>query len=114
MALIFIDGDFPTGAKCKYHCSPTCHPGQIDENHWHFGCLHKAWPQNRRGDFCPFVECGGDPSKCEMPPRFLKNMIAGKKRKITNANKKAKVAEEELKELEETLNILPRKREDTP
>lgn len=28
--MIFIDGDFPTGKKCKYHCSPTCHPGQVD------------------------------------------------------------------------------------
>lgn len=77
MSLIFIEGDFPTGKKCKYHCSPTCHPGQIDENHWHFGCLHKAWPQNTN-DFCPFVECGGDPSKCEIPSNFLKNMIEDK------------------------------------
>lgn len=112
MTTIFVDGDFPTGKKCKHHCSPTCHPCQVDENYWHYGCLHKAWPQNRRGDFCPIVNCDGEPEKCEIPPRLLKNMIAGKKRKITNANKKAKVAEEELKELEETLKILPRKRED--
>ena len=71
--------------------------------------MHKAWPQNRRGDFCPIVKCDGEPEKCEIPPRLLKNIIAGKKRKITNANKKAKVAKEELKELEETLKMLPQK-----
>ena len=64
--IVFIDGDFPTGKGCKYHCSPTCHPGQVDENKWHFGCTHPAWPQNRERDFGPFVDCDGDKRKCEL------------------------------------------------
>ena len=64
--MIHIDGDFKTNKKCTYHCSPTCHPGQIDPDKWHYGCLHKAWPQNEYGDYCPFVECDGDPEKCEI------------------------------------------------
>jgi len=46
--MIFIDGDFKTGmGNCPYHCSPTCHPGQIDPDRWRYGCTHKAWPQNK-------------------------------------------------------------------
>ena len=63
---MFIDGDFPTGKNCEYHCSPTCHPGQIDENEWHYGCTHPAWPANQARDFVPFVECGGDRRKCDL------------------------------------------------
>jgi hypothetical protein len=67
MTQIFIDGDFDSGiGNCKHHCSPTCHPGQIDENNWHYGCRHPAWPQNQEGDFVPFVECNGDRRKCEI------------------------------------------------
>ncbi len=97
--VVFIDGDFSTGKACKHHCSPTCHPGQVDENAWHYGCLHPAWPENRQGDFCPFVDCNGEPAKCEIPPRLLKNMIAGKKRKITNALKRMMNTQAELEEL---------------
>lgn len=46
MCGVFIDGDFSTGKKCKQHCSPTCHPGQVDENHWHYGCLLE-WSKER-------------------------------------------------------------------
>jgi hypothetical protein len=100
---MIFDGDFPTGKGCKYHCSPTCHPGQIDENEWHYGCLHKAWPQNRMGDFCPFVKCDGETGKCEIPIKRLKNMIGGKKRSITFAYKKVLVTETELRELEDLM-----------
>jgi len=103
MSGIFIDGDFSTGKACKFHCSPTCHPGQVDENKWHYGCLHKAWPQNRAGDFCPFVECEGDPAKCEVPKKLIKNMIVGKKRKITNARCKIETVGKEIEELERLL-----------
>lgn len=64
---IHVDGDFPVGgAKCKYYCSPTCHPAQIGPN-WRYGCLHPAWPANQERDFCPIVFCGGDPEECEIP-----------------------------------------------
>jgi len=66
MSSVFIDGDFPSDkGTCKYHCSPTCHPAQIGPD-WKYGCLHKAWPQNRQGDFCPMVKCGGSPDECEI------------------------------------------------
>jgi hypothetical protein len=98
--MIILDGDFLTGAPCRYHCSPTCHPGQVDEDKWHYGCLHKAWPQNRFGDFCPLVECGGDPEKCEIPKRLLKNMRTGKLRKRTNAYRKIETLDKEIRELD--------------
>lgn len=63
--IIFLDGDFKVkGSKCKHYCSPTCHPAQVGPE-WRYGCLHPAWPQNQDGDFCPIVECGGDPKDCE-------------------------------------------------
>lgn len=62
----FIDGDFKTGkGDCKHHCSPTCHPAQIGPK-WKYGCLHPKWPQNKAGDFCPIVDCGGLKEKCEL------------------------------------------------
>lgn len=65
--IAFIDGDFKTNmGDCKYHCSPTCHPCQVDPNKWHYGCTHKAWPQNKYSDFVPFVECGGIKKQCEL------------------------------------------------
>jgi hypothetical protein len=103
MGGIFLDGDFSSGKECKYHCSPTCHPGQIDENNWHYGCLHKAWPQNKEGDFCPFVECDGNPEKCEIPKKFIKNMLCGKRRKISNALRKIETTGKEINELEALL-----------
>ena len=63
--VIFIDGDFPSGKPCKYHCSPTCHPAQIGPE-WLYGCLHIAWPQNQARDFVPIVDCEGNIKKCEI------------------------------------------------
>jgi len=101
---MFVDGDFPTGKPCPYHCSPTCHPGQVDENEWHFGCLHKAWPQNRYGDFCPFVKCDGDLAKCEIPAKLLKRMKAGQNRRIANAKNKIAEAEKEIAKIDRLLS----------
>jgi len=62
----FIDGDFKTNmGNCKYHCSPTCYPGQIGPE-WHYGCTHKAWPENKYGDFVPFVKCEGKKENCDL------------------------------------------------
>ena len=72
--VLFIDGNFPTNKECKYHCSPTCHPGQIGPE-WKYGCLHPSWSQNKEGDFCPFVECGGHKSKCEIPELYLNKEV---------------------------------------
>jgi len=100
---IFIDGDFKTGmGNCKYHCSPTCHPGQVGPDKWHYGCLHKAFPSNRYGDFCPFVECEGDKNKCELKgKKFIGRYRGGLKRKLNNALAKVKIYEEMLAELNE-------------
>ena len=72
MYAVHIDGDFPVeGAKCKYYCSPTCHPGQTGPD-WKYGCLMpNGWPgyNPKSGDWCPLVTCGGDPDKCEAPNR---------------------------------------------
>jgi hypothetical protein len=69
---IFIDGDFKSNkGKCKYHCYPTCHPGQIDPNKREYGCLNPIWPANRAKDFCPLVDCMGDRRKCETK-RYIK------------------------------------------
>ena len=62
---VWIDGDFPTDTKCKYHCLPKGHPLQVGPE-WQYGCLHVAWLQNPY-DFCPMVKCGGDPARCEIP-----------------------------------------------
>jgi hypothetical protein len=69
---IHFDGDFPTGKACKHHCSPSCHPAQVGPD-WKYGCLHPAWPENQEHDFCPIVNCGGDPTKCEVPKELLAN-----------------------------------------
>ena len=63
---IHIDGDFHTGKPCPYHCSPTCHPGQIDPDKWHYGCTHMGQEANRYDSWVPFVDCEGDPTKCEV------------------------------------------------
>ena len=94
---MFIDGDFPTNKECEYHCSPTCHPGQIDEKKWKYGCLHKAWPQNKYKDFCPLVDCDGDIKKCELKnTKLLGRYVGGKKRSITHLEKKLKERKSEL------------------
>jgi len=68
---IFIDGDFRVkNSMCEYYCCPTCHPAQVEAK-WVYGCTHIAWPQNEVGDFCPIVDCGGDPSKCKIPNWWL-------------------------------------------
>ena len=97
---IFIDGDFKSGlGNCKHHCSPTCHPGQVDENEWYYGCLHKAWPQNKAGDFCPFVTCGGDMSKCEIPERLKSYYKRGLTVRINSLRKKLADAEAKKEEI---------------
>ena len=63
--MIYIDGDFSTGKPCQYHCSPTCHPGQVGPK-WRYGCLHPGFPANKFGDFCPLVDCGGQFRKCDL------------------------------------------------
>jgi hypothetical protein len=60
----FIDGDFPSGkGRCKYHCSPTCHPAQVGPE-WKYGCLSPKHPATTP-PLCPIVKCGGSLSKCE-------------------------------------------------
>lgn len=97
--MTFVDGDFPTGKACSYHCCPTCHPMQVNPDRWEYGCLHKAWPINRRGDFCPIVNCGGDTSKCEIPLKSLNNLVGGKKRTLKRLYTKIQQQENELNEL---------------
>jgi len=99
---VFIDGDFPTDTQCEHHCSPSCHPAQIGPE-WVYGCLHNAWPQNRDGDFCPIVECGGDPAKCEIPPRLIKNILNGRRRRHLNLVKKLSAVDAEIDELRSLL-----------
>jgi len=105
---IFIDGDFPSGkGNCKYHCSPTCHPGQIDPDKWHFGCTHKAWPQNKYGDFVPFVDCEGNKSKCDLKnyPKFIGRYKQGKNLSLKYAKEKIKRLENELLEIKELTEL---------
>ncbi len=86
---IYLDGDFPSGVgSCRFHCFPTCHPLQVDEDDWKYGCTHKIWPQNRYGDFVPIVNCGGDPKKCELPQRQASYYRRGLTMRINNARKK--------------------------
>jgi hypothetical protein len=101
--MMFIDGDFKTGmGNCKYHCSPTCHPGQIDHDKWHYGCTHKAWPQNKYGDFVPFVDCDGDISKCELKgKKFAHSYKRGKSLSLRYAKEKVARLEKEIAEYNE-------------
>jgi len=94
----YIDGDFPSGKPCKYHCLPTCHPAQIGPE-WVYGCTHKAWPANRERDFPPIVGCGGDQKKCEIPEKIIKRIINGKTQRIKNAEKKIAEYVTEIAEL---------------
>lgn len=64
--MIFFDGNFSIGSECDHHCLPTCHPGQTGPK-WQYGCLYPFWPENKNGDFCPFVKCGGKLENCEVP-----------------------------------------------
>ncbi len=101
--MIYIDGDFKTGiGNCKYHCSPTCHPGQVDPDKWHYGCTHKAWPQNRHGDFVPFVDCDGEISKCELKgKKFAYSYKRGKSLSLRYAKEKVARLEKEISEYNE-------------
>jgi hypothetical protein len=104
--MIFIDGDFKSGkGDCKYHCLPTCHFAQIGKN-WKYGCTHKAWWQNRAGDFVPIVECGGKKKKCELKDqRCLIYYKRGLRQRIKNAKAKIEGWENLLKEIEELEGI---------
>lgn len=103
----FIDGDFKTDmGDCEFHCFPTCHPGQIGPE-WHYGCTHKAWPQNKYGDFVPFVDCGGEKSKCELKlPKFKKfigRFKQGKSLSLRYAKEKVTRLEKEIAIIKELI-----------
>jgi hypothetical protein len=107
--IFFIDGDFKTGmGGCKFHCSPTCHPGQIGPE-WHYGCTYKAWPQNKYGDFVPFVECNGSISKCELRGKIYKKFIGrfrqGKSNSLNHTKAKVKRLEDEINELNKLIGL---------
>ena len=87
MTEIHIERDRPTDTPCKYHCDPTCHPAKIEPD-FIYGCLHPAWPANRVHDFCPIVNCGGEPDNCEMPAKLIARYRAGLKCSVTWAKKK--------------------------
>ena len=99
---LHIDGDFPTESECQYHCSPSCHPAQVGPD-WKYGCTHKAWPQNRAGDFVPIVDCGGNPEKCSIPAKILNIYIRGRDRRMKNAMRKI---EEYGRDVTEALSLL--------
>ena len=102
---VHVDGDFKTGlGNCRHHCSPTCHRGQIDENEWHYGCLHPAWPSNKVHDFCPFVTCGGDMGKCEIPKKLKSTYRRGLTVRINNLEKKLMDAGSKRDELDKLTN----------
>lgn len=106
--MIFIEGDFKTDmGDCKYHCCPTCHPGQIDPDKWHYGCTHKAWPQNKYGDFVPFVECGGLKCNCELKkyPKLIGRYRGGLRRSIGYIQTKLNKKVNELDEINEILKV---------
>ena len=90
--MIHIDRDRPTDGKCRHHCSPSCHPAQTGPD-WKYGCLHKAWPQNRYGDFCPIVDCMANPAFCEIPRIRLSYFMRGRRTRIKNAKAKLEAFE---------------------
>ena len=104
---VFVEGDFPTGKQCKYHCCPSCHPAQIGPETV-YGCTSKAWTINREGDFCPIVQCGGNPDKCTLKDKRFNKMIgnykSGLTRSLNTATEKVKRLKKELGELKELLN----------
>ena len=72
---ILIDRNYRTGKTCKYHCFPSCHPEQIDENDVKYGCTHHVWTCKRNGEFVPIVKCGGNPKNCPLKDPIYKDMI---------------------------------------
>ena len=94
MTEIYIERDIKTKSECGFLCFPTCHPAQTGPE-MVYGCLHKAWPQNRRHDFPPIVECGGKKEDCEIPLKMLKRAMVGVKSGMTqraNANARKQLA----------------------
>lgn len=103
-AMIFIEGNFKTNmGGCCYHCSPTCHPCQVDPDKWHYGCLHKAWPQNKRGDFVPFVDCEGVKENCDLKqhPKLISRYLRGKKLSLKYMEEKIKNINKDIHEIRE-------------
>jgi hypothetical protein len=100
MGQIFLDGDFPSGmGNCKFHCSPTCHPGQVGPE-WKYGCTHPAWPANKYGGFVPLVDCGGDKSKCELKgKKFVSHYLRGKRLSLKYALQKVERLKNEIEEV---------------
>lgn len=98
---IYLDGDFPTRqGDCNFHCSPTCHPGQVGPD-WKFGCTHKAWPANKYGDFVPLVDCNGQKSKCDLlKTKLLSNYKRGKVNSLNHAKRKIEKLEKEIEFVE--------------
>ena len=97
----FIDGDFRSDiGNCKYYCYPTCHPAQVGPETV-YGCTSKVWPQNRDGDFVPIVQCGGDKTKCEIleHPKLISLYRRGLEIRIKNAQKKIKIWQNKLNEM---------------
>jgi hypothetical protein len=100
---IMIDEDFKSGlGDCKFHCFPTCHPAQIGPDAI-YGCLHKAWPANRNGDFVPIVNCGGHKDHCDllMAGRLLSRYRGGLTRRIKTMECKLNVLKEEMQQVRE-------------
>ena len=102
--MIFIDGDFPVKGKCKYYCSPSCHPAQVGPE-WVYGCTHKAWPANRECDFVPIVKCDGDPKHCEIPQKFITSMRRGQTLRGNNLQKKTEALYKERQELDALIKL---------
>lgn len=104
--MIHVDGNFKTDmGNCKFHCSPSCHPGQVDLDKWHYGCTHKAWPANKYGDFCPLVDCEGQIEKCELKvhKKLIGRYKQGKSLSLRYSKEKVERLEKDLHELNELL-----------
>ena len=101
---VFIERDIRTNKGCRWHCCPTCHPAQTGPR-WVYGCLHPAFSSNREGDFCPIVQCGGNPAKCVLKKDDFKKMIgyykSGLTRSLNAANEKVAKLQSELNDLNE-------------
>jgi len=103
MEALFIDGDFKSEmGNCEFHCCPTCHPGQVDPDKWHYGCTHKAWPQNKYGDFVPFVDCEGYKDRCELKgTRCASRYRQGKSLSLKYAEEKVERLKKEIAIIDE-------------
>lgn len=106
--MLFLDGNFQSGKKCNYHCSPTCHPLQVGPD-LKYGCHHPAWPANKHGDFVPIVACDGSIEKCEVPEKSLKWQRIGLLRRVENAQKKIDSYKRQIGEIDFLLPYIERK-----